>query len=37
LNFTVGWGTWFGNRRIGLRDRWFQLRTLGHFRHAPQL
>ena len=36
LNFTVGWGTWFGNRRVGLRDRWFHLRTLGHFRHAPQ-
>jgi hypothetical protein len=37
LNFTVGWGTWLGNRRVGLRNRWFQLRTLGHFRHAPQV
>jgi Clp amino terminal domain, pathogenicity island component len=37
LSFTVGWGTWFGNRRVGLRNRWFYLRTLGYFRHAPQL
>jgi len=37
FTFTVGWGTWLGNRWVGLRDRWFQLRTAGHFRHAPQL
>ena len=37
LNFTVGWGTWLGNRRVGVHDRWFQFRTLSHFRHAPQL
>lgn len=36
LTPTVGWGNWFGNRRVGLRNRWFHLRTLRHFRHAPQ-
>jgi len=36
-NLTVGWGTWFGNRRVGLRDRWFRLRTTGSYRGAPQL
>ena len=36
-NVTVGWGTWFGNRRVGLRDRWFRLRTSGSYRGAPQL
>jgi hypothetical protein len=35
-NLTVGWGTWFGNRRVGLRDRWFRLRTTGSYRGAPQ-
>jgi hypothetical protein len=32
---TVGWGTWFGNRRVGLRDRWFRLRTTWHYRSCP--
>jgi hypothetical protein len=32
----TGWGTWFGNRRAGLRDRWFRLRTHGAYRNAPQ-
>ena len=36
-NVTVGWGTWFGNRRMGLRDRWFRLRTTSSYRGAPQL
>jgi hypothetical protein len=27
VRFTVGWAAWFGNRRTGLRDRWFRLRT----------
>jgi len=36
-NVTVGWGTWFGNRRVGLRDRWFRLRTTSSYRGAPQL
>ncbi len=35
-NVTVGWGTWFGNRRVGIRDRWFRLRTLTSYRGAPQ-
>ena len=36
-NVTVGWGTWFGNRWVGLRDRWFRLRTTSSYRGAPQL
>src|SRR5580704_16196888 len=32
---TVGWATWFGNRRVGLRDRWFRLRTTWHYRSCP--
>ncbi|HEX3716263.1 MAG TPA: hypothetical protein VHV09_25960 [Trebonia sp.] len=32
----AGWAAWFGNRRAGLRDRWFRLRTLGAYRNAPQ-
>ena len=36
-NVTVGWGTWLGNRRVGLRDRWFRLRTTSSYRGAPQL
>jgi hypothetical protein len=35
-NVTVGWGVWLGNRRTGLRDRWFRLRTTGSYRGAPQ-
>jgi hypothetical protein len=37
LRFTVGWGTWIGNRREATRRRWFQLRTHRYFRHAPPL
>ena len=36
LNVTVGWAAWFGNRRVGLRDRWFRFRTTGHYRDCPQ-
>ena len=36
LGFTVGWGCWFSNRWVGLRDRWFWLRTLPDYRGAPQ-
>lgn len=36
LRFTVGWGTWFGNRRVGMRDRWFRLTTLRYYREAPR-
>jgi hypothetical protein len=35
-NVAVGWGVWFGNRRTGLRDRWFRLRTTSAYRGAPQ-
>lgn len=35
FGFTVGWGTWFGNRRVELRDRWFRARTLLDYRRAP--
>jgi hypothetical protein len=34
--FTAGWAAWFGNRRTGLRDRWFRLRTIRYYRGAPQ-
>lgn len=37
MNFTVGWGTWFANRQVGLRNRWFRFRTISDFRRAPQL
>ncbi len=37
LGFTVGWGTWFSNRRVGLRDRWFRVLTALDYRGAPQL
>lgn len=36
LRFTVGWGCWFSNRRVGLRDRWFGIRTLRDYRGAPK-
>jgi hypothetical protein len=36
LGFTIGWGTWFSNRRVGLRDRWFRLVTVLDYRGAPQ-
>jgi hypothetical protein len=36
LGFTVGWGTWFSNRRVGMRDRWFRLVTAIDHRGAPQ-
>ena len=36
LAFTVGWGVWFGNRWVSLRDRWFRLRTIRYYRGAPQ-
>jgi hypothetical protein len=37
LPFTVGWGTWFSNRWIGLRNKWFRLRTLRAYRGVPGL
>ncbi|MHB8340620.1 MAG: hypothetical protein ACYDB7_05525, partial [Mycobacteriales bacterium] len=36
MYFTVGWGTWLANRGVGLRDRWFRLRTMTAYRRAPQ-
>ena len=33
---TVGWSAWFGNRRVGLRDRWFRLWTSWHYRGCPE-
>jgi hypothetical protein len=36
-SFTIGWGTWFSNRWVGLRDKWFWLRTLSAYRGAPRL
>ena len=36
-NLMVGWPTWFGNRRRGLRDRWFQWKTRSAFRDQPRL
>lgn len=36
FGFTVGWGTWFSNRWVGLRDRWFRLVTVVDYRGAPQ-
>jgi hypothetical protein len=36
LSFAVGWPSWFGNRSAGIRDRWYWLTTLRHYRHQPQ-
>lgn len=36
-HFMVGWPTWFGNRRRGLRDRWFRVKTRSAFRNQPDL
>lgn len=36
MNFTVGWGTWFSNRQIGLHNRWFRVRTIAYYKGAPQ-
>jgi hypothetical protein len=31
----VGCSVWFRNRQVGLRDRWFWLRTIPDYRGAP--
>lgn len=36
LRFTVGWGTWFRNRQVGVRDWWFRLTTWRHYRAVPR-
>jgi hypothetical protein len=42
LSFTIGWGTWFGNRWAGIkrrrdwvRTRIFAFRTRASYRGAP--
>lgn len=37
LGFTVGWGTWFRNRQVGMRDRWFRFSTRSAYRGQPPL
>jgi len=32
----AGWSAWLDNRRTGLRDRWFRLRTRAAYRGCPQ-
>jgi len=32
----AGWSAWLDNRRTGLRDRWFLLRTRAAYRGCPQ-
>lgn len=34
-NLTVGWAAWLENRQVGLRDRWFRIKTISHYRGAP--
>lgn len=36
-NFMVGWPTWFANRRVGLRNRWFALTSRAAYRGQPPL
>lgn len=36
-SWMVGWPTWFGNRKRGIRNRWFRVKTRGAFRHQPHL
>lgn len=36
-NFMVGWPTWFANRRVGIRDRWFRLVSTSAYRGQPRL
>ncbi len=36
LILPAGWAVWFGNRRVGLRYRWFRLRTFRHYLGSPQ-
>jgi hypothetical protein len=37
LRFTVGWATWFGNRRVGIRNRVFAIRVARSYRGAPRI
>lgn len=33
----IGWGVWFGNRWVSVRNRWFVLRTRAAYRGAPRV
>jgi len=33
--FMIGWPTWFANRRVGIRNKWFRLNTLLDYRGQP--
>lgn len=33
--FMLGWPTWFANRRVGMRDRWFRLTRAPAYRGQP--
>jgi hypothetical protein len=35
FHFPTGWRTWLSNRQVGLRNRWFRLRTVLSYRGAP--
>jgi hypothetical protein len=35
LDFTIGWGAWFENRQVGIRDGWFRFQTIHYYRGAP--
>lgn len=37
LNFMVGWPTWFANRGVGMRDRWFRLTSARAYAGQPGL
>jgi hypothetical protein len=32
----AGWATWLGNRRTGLHNRWFRVRTMRSYRGCPR-
>jgi hypothetical protein len=36
LHLIVGWEAWLDNRRTGLRDRWWLVRTRAAYRGCPQ-
>lgn len=37
LSFTIGWGTWFGNRCSGMKHRWHRLQTFVLCRPNPEV
>ncbi len=34
--FMIGWPTWFANRRVGLRNKYFRLVTAPNYLHQPR-